>query len=62
MKLNASKDNTNILQKRLKWRKKHLHTEHFEEFNKNIEVFVDYGLSTVHLTKIKTLLRNTYNK
>ena len=64
MKLNESKDNK-IYYKQVKVKKKkHLHTENYEEFYCNIKVFVDYGLSAAHLKKSKTLhlQRNTYNK
>ena len=50
MKLNGSKDNT-IYYKKVKVKKKHLHTENYEEFNYNIKLFVHYGLSTVRLKK-----------
>ena len=45
-------------------RKKHLHTENYKEFYYITKVFVEDGLSTVNLKKIKTLRlqRNTYKK
>ena len=41
--------------KSLKWSRKHLHSENYGEFNYNIKVFADYGLSTVHLKKNQNL-------